>query len=148
MFVKTGFSFGKPVAGFAEDGHDRDGPLAVEGRLLSGHEVSSRGVPGGPAGRLKASTGGGSRLAGRAAPGSCRSSEAVAEVGVDLAGDVPLQAADDLFLRQSLRGAPLGAGAGGRGTRAGAEPGDYDPPQRVVGLAVPAAVEPVPGDLA
>src|ERR1700751_36447 len=66
--------------------------------------------------------GGGSRLAGQAAAGSCRSSEAVAEVGVDLAGDVPLQAADDLFLRQSLRGAPLGAGAGGRVTRPGAEP--------------------------
>src|ERR1700761_3740420 len=90
----------------------------------------------------------GSRLAGRAAPGSCGSSEAVAEVAVDLAGDVSLQAADDFFLRQSLRGAPFGVGAGGRVTRPGAEPGDHDPPQRVVGLAVAAAVEPVPGDLA
>src|SRR5260370_35171712 len=58
--------------GFAECGHDRDGPLAVEGRLLSGHEVS----------RLEGSRGGrqidrrparwwGRRIAGRAAPGSC-----------------------------------------------------------------------------
>ena len=28
------------MAWIAEGGHDRDGPLAVEGRLLSGHGVS------------------------------------------------------------------------------------------------------------
>jgi hypothetical protein len=38
--------------GFAECGHDRDGPLAVEGRLLSGHEASRlERVPGRPADR-------------------------------------------------------------------------------------------------
>jgi hypothetical protein len=33
------------VLDLLRDGHDRDGPLAVEGKLLSGHEVS-RGDPG------------------------------------------------------------------------------------------------------
>ena len=37
--------------------------------------------------------------------------------------------------------APLGVGEGGR---VGFQPGDHDPPQRAVGFAVPAAVEPVP----
>src|SRR6266513_1361803 len=75
-----------------------------------------------------------------------RGSGAVAEVAVDLAGDIPLQAADDLPLRQALLGAPLDIGPG-RGMRA--HPGDHDPPQRLAGLAVAAAVEPVPaGDLA
>ena len=56
MFVKVFFSSFRKSArsGFAECGHDRDGPLAVEGRLLSGHEVSDQvamsagagGVPG------------------------------------------------------------------------------------------------------
>jgi hypothetical protein len=46
MFVKADFSLGERSLGFAEDGHDRDGPLAVEGRLLSGHEVSWRRGPG------------------------------------------------------------------------------------------------------
>ena len=55
-FVKADFSLGRGFWGFAEDGHDRDGPLAVEGRLLSGHEVSwKEGVPGRLAGRLQAS---------------------------------------------------------------------------------------------
>src|SRR6266446_3870154 len=42
----------------------------------------------------------GSRLAGQAAPGARASA---AQVGVDLTGDVALQAADDLLLRQPLR---------------------------------------------
>jgi hypothetical protein len=37
--------------GFAECGHDRDGPLAVEGKLLSGHEVSRLERGPGTAGR-------------------------------------------------------------------------------------------------
>ena len=45
----------------------------------------------------------GSRLAGQAAPGACGSA---AQVGVDLAGDVALEAADDLFLGLALGGAP------------------------------------------
>jgi len=43
MFVKSSFcpfwKFGK-IVDLLRDGHDRDGPLAVEGRLLAGHEVS------------------------------------------------------------------------------------------------------------
>ena len=65
-----------------------------------------------------------------------------AQVGVDLAGDVTLQAPDDLRLRQAFGGAPLGVGAGGRVV---AHPGDHDPPQGMVGLPVAAEVEPVTG---
>ena len=79
----------------------------------------------------------GSRLEGQAVPGA-GGSAACAEVGAGLAGDVALEAADDLLLRQSLRGAPSGVGAGGR-VRAHA--GEHDPPQGVVGLPVTARVE-------
>src|SRR6266536_3394862 len=65
-----------------------------------------------------------------------------AEVGVDLAGDVTLQAADDLGLGFPFSRAPLDVGAGGR---VGAHPGEHDPPQGVVGLAVATGVEPVAG---
>jgi hypothetical protein len=63
-----------------------------------------------------------------------------AEVGVDLAGDVTLEAADDLFLRQAFFGAAFDVGACGR-VRAHA--GEHDPPQGMAGLAVAARVEPV-----
>jgi len=66
-----------------------------------------------------------------------------AEVAVYLAGDVTLQAADDLRLGFPFGGAALGVGAGGR---VRAQPGEHDPPQGVVGLAVTAGVEPVAGD--
>ena len=78
-------------------------------------------------------------------PGRSRelvSSGALAQAGVDLAGDVALEAADDFLLRQALFGAPLDVGAGGG---VGAHPGDHDPPQGVVGLPVTAAVEAVAG---
>ena len=68
-----------------------------------------------------------------------------AEVGVDLAGDVPFQAADDLCLGQAFGGAPFDVGAG-RGV--GAHPGYHDPPQGVVGLPVAGGVEAVPFGLA
>jgi hypothetical protein len=58
MVVKAFFGgiFGCLLAA-AEGGHDRDGPLLLEGRLLSGHKVSSSKVsPGRPADRSKAST--------------------------------------------------------------------------------------------
>src|SRR6516165_2863469 len=67
-----------------------------------------------------------------------------AQVRVDLAGDVTLQAADDLLLGQAFLAAPRDVGAGGRMR---AHPGDHDPPQGVVGLPVTAAVEPPAGDL-
>ena len=66
-----------------------------------------------------------------------------AEVAVDLAGDVALEAADDLRLGLSFCRAALDVGAGGR---VRAQPGEHDPPQGVVGLAVAAGVEPVAGD--
>src|SRR6266581_274551 len=68
----------------------------------------------------------------------------VGEVGaegvVELAGDVALEAADDLGFGQALGGAPVGVGAG---ASAVAEPADGDQVECAVGLAVAAAVEPV-----
>src|SRR6516165_8153569 len=101
------------------------------------------GGRGRPANRSQASIGCGSRIWGQAAPGAWASAGAWAQVGVDLAGDVTLEAADDLFLSQALFAAPGDVGAGGR---VGAHPGDDDPVQGVVGLAVTAGVEPVAGD--
>ena len=74
-----------------------------------------------------------------------RSVSGGAEVEVDLAGDVALQAADDLCLGQAFGGAPFGVGAG---RRVRAHPGDHDAPQGVVGLPVTTGVEAVPFGLA
>ncbi len=102
---------GKDLAWIAEGGQDRDGPLVVEGTLLSGHEVS----------RLAEGPGGGrqihSRPAGAAAesrarlpPGSAASGSR-AQVGVDLAGDVPLQAAEGRLRLTSKIGSKEKAGS-------------------------------------
>ena len=56
-----------------------------------------------------------------------------AQAAVDLAGDVTLQAADDLLLGQAFFAAAVDVGAGGG---VGAHPGDHDPPQGMAGLAV------------
>src|SRR5215212_4932013 len=82
---------------------------------------------------------------------SYRSSSGVEcfEVGdegvVDLAGEVALDAADDLGFGQALFGPPFDIGAG-----AGTEPhpDDHGQVQGPVGVAVPAAVQPVPAGLA
>src|SRR6266496_4406527 len=75
--------------------------------------------------------------------GRCREVE-VGEVGtegvVELAGDVALEAADDLGFAQALGGAAVGVGAGASTV---AEPADGDQVERSVGLAVAAAAEPV-----
>src|SRR5262249_39788037 len=63
-----------------------------------------------------------------------------AEGVVDLAGDVALEAADDLFLGLPLGGAPRRVGLG---PRVAGRAGHGDRPQRGVGLPVAAAVEPV-----
>src|SRR6266702_3278378 len=129
----------------AEGGQDRDGPLVAEGRLL--YRSRNSAVPKGARG--------GRRIVRRPAPVAAADSRARpprelgasaagAQVAVDLAGNVTLQAADDLLLGQALFGAPLDVGAGG-GT--GAHPGDDDPPQGVAGLAVAAGIEAVPADL-
>jgi hypothetical protein len=67
------------LAGAALCGQDREGPLRVEGRLLSGHAGSGSGVAGG--GRQidrRPAPGCGSRLEGQAAPGvgGCQSAAA------------------------------------------------------------------------
>ena len=85
----------------------------------------------------------GSRIAGQAVPGAWALAAGRAEVRVDLAGDVTLQAADDLRLGFPFGRAALGVGAGGR---VRAQPGEHDPPQGMIGLAVTAGVEPVAGD--
>ena len=85
-------------------------------------------------------------IRGPGRPGVCGLSVSdVAEVGAGLAGDVPLQAAHDLLPGQAFGGAPFDVGAG---RRAGAHPGDHDPPQGVAGLPVPGRVEAAPEGLA
>ena len=66
-------------------------------------------------------------------------------MAVDLAGDVALEDADDLALGATLFHSALHVGLG-LGIRR--QPGDHDGPQGAVGLSIPAAVEPVAGDLA
>ena len=121
MFVKAFFGrdFGKLMAA-AEGGQDRDGPLLPEGKLLSGHEnfSSFEKGPGRPADRSKASTGGAADLRARPPPEYGNVSRR-AQVTVNLAGDVTLEAADDLLLGQALLGAPLDVGAGGRVSSSG-----------------------------
>ena len=58
-----------------------------------------------------------------------------AELAVDLAGDITLEAADDLRLGLAFGRAALSVGAGGR---VRAQAGEHDPPQGVVRLAVAA----------
>ncbi len=67
------------------------------------------------------------------------------QIAVDLAGDVALRYADGLTLRATVFDA---APRRGLGPRVRSQPGDHDVPQRPVGLAVPATVETVPGELA
>ena len=85
----------------------------------------------------------GSRISGQAVPGASGVSRRRAQVGIDLAGDITLQAADDLRLGFPFGRAALGVGPGGR---VRAQPGEHDPPQGMIGLAVTTGVEPVAGD--
>src|SRR5271170_5558238 len=78
-------------------------------------------------------------------PGECGLASGGAEVGVDLAGDVALQAADDFLLGFSFGRAAFGVGAGGR---VRAQASEHDPPQGVAVLAVAARVEPAADGLA
>ena len=91
-------------------------------RLLLGHAQQVRWDRGRPTNRSKASRVRGSRISGQAAPGAWALAGGRAEVAVDLAGDVTLQAADDLRLGFPFRGAALGVGAGGR---VRAQPGEH-----------------------
>src|SRR5215831_10789509 len=101
--------------------------------------------PGGGRRIVSRPAGCGSRIEGQAVPGGLRAlAGRRAQVGVDLAGDVTLEAADDFLLRQAFFGAPAGVGTG---RWVPAEPGDHDPVKGVVGLAVSAGVEAVAGNL-
>ena len=94
-----------------------------EGKLLLGHAQQGKD-PGTADESLAGQHGCGSRLAGQAVPGELALAGG-AEVAVDLAGDVTLQAADDLFLRLAFLGAPLDVE---ESRRMGAHPGEHDPP--------------------
>jgi hypothetical protein len=76
----------------------------------------------------------GSRLAGQAGPRECVLAGGGAEVGVDLAGDVALEAADDFLLGFSFGCAAFGVGAG---RRVRAQAGEHDPPQGMAGWRSP-----------
>src|SRR6266545_1150007 len=73
------------------------------------------------------------------------SSDGSLQVLVDLAGDVALEAADDVLFGLALLGAPLDVVLG---WLVAGHPRQGDHPQGVVGLPVTAAVEAVPGGLA
>jgi hypothetical protein len=64
---------------------------------------------------------------------------------VELAGDVALEASDDLFLGQAFGGASFGVGAG---AGVPAQAAQHHAVESGVGLTVAAAVEAVPGGLA
>ena len=83
-------------------------------------------------------------LTSAAEPGAVRGWWRVGQESVDLSGDVPLEAADDLFSVLSFPLAPCHVFFGGCVV---AYPGGSDPPERVVGLAVTSPVETVPDGL-
>lgn len=70
----------------------------------------------------------------------CRAQGPSLQQAVDLAGNEPFEAAQDLSLALSLGRSPLGISLGGR---IPAQPIQSNAEQRAVGLTVPAAVEPV-----
>ena len=84
-------------------------------------------------------------ISGPGRPRECGLADGAAEVGIDLAGDVALQAANDFLLGFPFGCAAFGVGAG---RRIIAQAGEHDPPQGVVGLAVAARVEPAADGLA
>jgi hypothetical protein len=128
MFVKafsfSGFWAVRPGNSAAVLGADKTGMSHsdMEGKLLLGHAQQVCGAPG---------TAGGSfagqqvrqPIFGPGRPRECALSGA--EVGIDLAGDVALQAADDFLLGFPFRCAAFGVGAG---SRVGAQAGEHDPP--------------------
>ena len=73
-------------------------------------------------------------------PGRCVAREVGEQGVVELAGDVALEAADDLGLGLAFGGASFGVGAG---LLAAAQAADGDHVQRSIGVAVAAGVEAV-----
>jgi hypothetical protein len=75
--------------------------------------ISRRGSPGDGRRIVSRPAGCGSRIEGQTVPGSWGAlASRRAQVGIDFAGDVTLEAADDFLLRQAFFGAPVGVGAG------------------------------------
>jgi hypothetical protein len=110
----------------------RQGRAARGGQALIRSPLFSRQAEPGTADESFAGQHGcGSRILGQAVPGACALVSGRAEVRVDLAGDVTLEAADDFRFRLSFCCAALDVGAGGR---VRAQAGEHDPPQRVVCL--------------
>src|SRR5262245_34376383 len=106
-----------------------------EGKLLSGHAQQVAMGPGAAGESFTGQLGAGAGYGARAAAEAGGSAEAGGQGGLALGGDVPLGAADDLLLGRAFFGARVDVGAGGR---VGAHPGDDDPVEGVVGLAVAA----------
>jgi len=67
------------------------------------------------------------------------------EAVIDLAGDVTLEDSDDFGFGATLLQSALHIGLG---ARIRAQAGDHHPPERGVGLAIPAAIKPHAGHLA
>ena len=103
-------------------GQDRDGPRG-QALMRSRPAGLEEGSGGGRRIAPRPAPGCGSRIAGQAAPGG---SGLAAQVGVDQAGGVALEAADDLGFGQAFLAAPGDVGAG---RRVRTHPGDHDPPQ-------------------
>ena len=115
-----------------------DGPLVVRAGSYEAMRVPAR-VERWSADRSKDSRVGVRQLSGQTTARVLRLAEG--EVSVGLACDVTLEDAHDLALGLSRRGATRDVGAG---ARVGTHAGEHDPPQRMVRLPVPAAVESIP----
>ncbi len=100
MFVKACQGGEFRLVWLAAEGRTRQGWAAPGGGhalIRSRNSAASGKGPGAAGGSFEGQHVCGSRLAGQAAPGVRASA---AQAGVDLAGDVALQAADDVLLRQ------------------------------------------------
>ena len=118
-----------------------------EGRLLLGHSLGGCSS-GETADRYQDRPSAGEwcqPVAGPASPLGAIYGVGGSEVVVDLAGDVALEDPDDLSLAFAFGGAALDVGPR---SRVAAHAGEGDPPERLVGVAVSAPVEAVPGYLA
>ena len=112
-FVKAFYELDtRRVCFLLKGGHDREGPLLVGGQALirsQGQQLERR--PGAAGGSIEGQHRWRQPISGPGRPGSSEGSAAGAQVVVDLAGDVTLQAADDLLLGQAFFGAPVDVGA-------------------------------------
>src|SRR5436190_23376684 len=117
---------------------------SCEGRLLSSHALPSESlwVTGRQIVRRTTVSASGSY---RARPVTASVRSAPLEVFVDLTGDVTLEDTDDLGFGSPFSEPSRDVFAG---AFVAAHAGEHDPPQRMVGLTVPAPVESTPDGLA